>query len=260
MKANYHTHTARCGHAQGTDEQYIAAALERGFNVFGFSDHVPWPYESGFVNPHVRMAITQLDEYVDTLRTLREKYAEKIRLLVGFECEYFPQYMNWLCDMKEEKQLDYLIFGCHYEDTDEGGFYFGSSSKAEHLTRYVDRAVKGIETGLFAYMAHPDLFMRRYPVFDENCRAAARDICQCCKQNNLPMEINLHDRYRLGGKNGNGYPNADFFEIVHETGNQVVIGLDAHEPQEVQNPKEYDRAAVEAARFGDRWLRSLDLR
>jgi len=74
------------------------------------------------------------------------------------------------------------------------------------------------------------------------------------------MEINLHDRYRLGGLNGNGYPNADFFEIVHETGNQVVIGLDAHEPQEVQNPKEYDRAAVEAARFGDRWLRSLDLR
>ena len=74
------------------------------------------------------------------------------------------------------------------------------------------------------------------------------------------MEINLHDRYRLGGKNGNGYPNADFFEIVYETGNQVIIGLDAHEPQEVHNPKEYDRAAVEAARFGDRWISALDLR
>ena len=26
MKANYHTHTARCGHATGTDEDYVLAA------------------------------------------------------------------------------------------------------------------------------------------------------------------------------------------------------------------------------------------
>lgn len=259
IKANYHTHTARCGHASGTDQQYIEAAIARGFDIFGFSDHMPWPYESGFVNPHVRMAIGQMDEYIATMRELKKKYADKIKLFVGFECEYFPQYMNWLRDVKEEKKLDYLIFGCHYEDSDETGRYFGGAKTAEDLTRYVNSAVKGIETGLFAYMAHPDLFMRRYPVFDENCRAAARDICQCCKQNNLPMEINLHDRYRLGGLNGNGYPNADFFEMVYETGNQVIIGLDAHEPQEVENSREYDIAAKEAARFGDRWLRTLNL-
>ena len=162
-------------------------------------------------------------------------------------------------ETKEAKKLDYLIFGCHYEGSDETGRYFGRAKTVEDLVRYTDSAVKGIETGLFAYMAHPDLFMRGYPVFDENCRAAAKDICQCCKQNNLPMEINLHDRYRLGGMNGNGYPNADFFEIVYETGNQVIIGLDAHEPQEIENPKEYDWACGEFARFGERLLRSLDL-
>ena len=260
MKANYHTHTARCGHAEGTDEQYIAAAIERGFDVLGFSDHVPWPYESGFVHPHVRMSIEQLDEYVATLRKLKKQYAGKIQLLTGFECEYFPRYMNWLAEMKEAKGLDYLIFGCHYEDSDETGRYFGSARTAEDLSRYVASAVKGIETGMFAYMAHPDLFMRRYPVFDENCRAAARDICQCCKENNLPMEINLHDRYRLGKMNGNGYPNAEFFEIVYETGNRVIPGLDAHEPNEIADPKEYDWAMAEFAHFGDRLLTSLPLR
>ena len=91
MKANYHTHTARCGHADGTDEQYIAAAIERGFDIFGFSDHMPWPYESGFVNPHVRMPITQMDGYIAAMRELQKKYAGKIELLTGFECEYFPQ-------------------------------------------------------------------------------------------------------------------------------------------------------------------------
>ena len=29
MKANYHTHTARCGHATGTDEDYVLAAIEQ---------------------------------------------------------------------------------------------------------------------------------------------------------------------------------------------------------------------------------------
>ena len=41
MKANFHTHTTRCGHASGTDEDYVRAALAQGFGVLGFSDHVP---------------------------------------------------------------------------------------------------------------------------------------------------------------------------------------------------------------------------
>ena len=234
MKANYHTHTARCGHATGTDEQYVEAAIGQRFDVLGFSDHVPWPYESGFTHRHVRMGIEQLDEYVSSMRALKQMYAGSIELLVGFECEYFPQYMGWLAEMKEEKQLDYLIFGNHYEETDEGGFYFGNSAKAEHL--------------------------RRYPVFDENCRAAARDLCQICKQNNLPMEVNLHDRYRLGEANGNGYPNAEFFEIAYDAGVQIILGLDAHEPQEIADPREYDRAMAETARFGERRLDRLSFR
>lgn len=60
MKANYHTHTARCGHAEGTDEEYVLAAIERGFDELGFSDHVPWPYKNGYVHPTVRMHISQM--------------------------------------------------------------------------------------------------------------------------------------------------------------------------------------------------------
>lgn len=260
MKANYHTHTARCGHAEGTDEQYVRAAIAQRFDVLGFSDHVPWPYRSGFTNRHVRMDIGQLDEYVASIRALARRYAGQIELRVGFECEVFPAYMGWLAEMKEEKRLDYLIFGNHYEGTDEGGFYFGRATEAGHLRRYVESAEKGARTGLFAYMAHPDLFMRRYPRFDESCRAAARDLCAICKQNNLPMEVNLHDRYRLGEMNGDGYPNAEFFEIVYDAGVPVILGLDAHEPQEIADPREYDRAMAETARFGARRLSGLNLR
>ena len=259
MKANYHTHTARCGHAKGTDEQYVRAAIAQNFDVLGFSDHVPWPYASGYTHTGVRMTVDRLDEYIASLRALKARYAEQIDLRIGFECEYFPDYMDWLADMKQEKQLDYLIFGNHYEGSDETGGYFGNARTARDLRRYVDSAVKGIETGLFAYIAHPDLFMRRYPVFDENCRAAARDLCAACIAHNLPMEYNLHDRYRLGSDNGNGYPNADFFDIALDAGVQVIIGLDAPEPEEIADPTQYARAVREVSRFGARLLKSLPL-
>ena len=111
IKANYHTHTSRCGHAVGADEAYIEAAIAQRYDVLGFSDHVPWPYESGYTHTHVRMTIDRLDEYVAAMREHKKKYADRIKLLIGFECEYFPAYMNWLADMKQEKRLDYLILG-----------------------------------------------------------------------------------------------------------------------------------------------------
>ena len=45
-KTNYHTHTARCFHASGSDEAYVESALKNGYQVLGFSDHSPWKYDS----------------------------------------------------------------------------------------------------------------------------------------------------------------------------------------------------------------------
>ena len=39
---NYHCHTKRCGHASGTDEEYVEAAIKAGYKVLGFSDHGPY--------------------------------------------------------------------------------------------------------------------------------------------------------------------------------------------------------------------------
>lgn len=99
MLTNYHTHTTRCGHAEGTEEEYILTALRCGFKVLGFSDHTPWAYATpGFVS-RIRMLPSQLDDYVLTLRGLREKYADKLHIRIGLEAEYFPAYLGWL---KEE--------------------------------------------------------------------------------------------------------------------------------------------------------------
>ena len=160
----------------GTDEEYVLAAIERGFDELGFSDHVPWPYQER-IRASRRCACTSVRcrNIWTSVRALAEKYRGQIRILTGFECEYFPDYMGWLADMKAENGLDYLILGNHYDHDDEHGFYFGHTRTAEQIRRYVDSAVKGMETGMFAYLAHPDLFMRDYGrPLDADGRAAAQ--------------------------------------------------------------------------------------
>lgn len=260
MKANYHTHTARCGHAQGTDEEYVQAALEQGFDELGFSDHVPWPYRSGFMHPSVRMPLPLMPEYINNVRALQRKYEGKIAIRLGFECEFFPEYMDWLSDMAAQQKLDYLILGCHYEDTDEGGMYYGNATTPAQLMRYVKSAVRGMETGMFTYLAHPDLFMRSYKPFDENCRAAARDLCSACKAYGMPMEYNVHDRYISFMTHRKSYPDADFFSVVAQEGVPIIVGLDAHEPRELSDPTQWDLAHSELAAYGDLVLERVVLR
>ena len=81
---NYHSHTCRCQHAFDTEEDYVLQAIRTGFELLGFADHTPWPYKSDFV-ASMRMRIDQFADYIETLRTLREKYRDQIDLRIGLE-------------------------------------------------------------------------------------------------------------------------------------------------------------------------------
>ena len=58
-QTNFHTHTSRCHHAYGEDEEMVRAAIQNGFEVLGISDHTCWKYDYDFV-AHMRM---KLDEF-----------------------------------------------------------------------------------------------------------------------------------------------------------------------------------------------------
>ena len=77
MIANYHTHTWRCMHAEGTEREYVEKAIEGGLKILGFSDHTPMPYDNGYVS-NVKMRLNQLEGYVDTVLDLKKEYEKDI--------------------------------------------------------------------------------------------------------------------------------------------------------------------------------------
>ena len=61
MIANYHSHTTRCRHAEGTEREYIERALQGGLKILGFSDHTPYLFPGDYYS-NFRMFPDQLPD------------------------------------------------------------------------------------------------------------------------------------------------------------------------------------------------------
>ncbi len=120
MLANLHTHTRRCRHAaKEPDRAWVEAAIGAGIRTLGFSDHCPWPRDAPPVPPPgfrsgVRMDPEETGGYVESLLALREEYAGRIRILIGFEVEHLPARIAAQDGLFAPFPVDYLICGQHY--------------------------------------------------------------------------------------------------------------------------------------------------
>ena len=243
MYANYHTHTFRCYHATGMERFYVKAAIAGGLSELGFSDHAPMPFSGGYASTF-RMKPSLLADYVETLTALREEYRGRIKIHIGLEAEYYPALFADLLKMIRPYRLDYLILGQHFIGNEKGEPYMGAPGVGEkEFTAYVDQVIAGMDTGVFTYVAHPDLpGLVGDVAFYE--REAGR-LCGAARAHGMPLEYNL-----LGMATGRAYPQDRFFAIAREVGCEVIIGTDAHSPDRVANAAEIARAEKNLAALG----------
>jgi len=243
MHANYHTHTYLCHHANGTPREYVETAIDNGLEILGFSDHNPCPFTNGFVTDY-RIDLEDTEKYLRTIRQLKEEYKYKIKILVGYEAEYYPSEHENTMNYLNSYGFDYLILGQHFTRNGYDGAYSGGNFCDEaFLKEYVDQVIEGINTGVFSYIAHPDIInYRRDPEIFE--REITRLLCEANRLS-IPVEFNL-----LGLTTHRHYPYDKFWEIVKSNGNDVIIGCDAHESDACANPEVYRKALDILKGFG----------
>ena len=253
MIANYHTHTARCNHAVGEDEEYVRSALEGGLKLLGFSDHTPLHFPGTYYS-HSRMRPHLMPDYVESVRSLQRKYAGQIQIPLGVEAEYYPGLWQDMLAMLRHHGVEYMLLGQHWNGDEEG--YAPNkrpSDDIDRLKQYVHQVCTAMDTGLFSYFAHPDYiqFTGDIGVYRQHMRT----ICQVAKQTNTPLEINLNGLHAK-----QHYPTPLFWELAAEQGCSVVIGSDAHDPMQVVN-SDYEATAMDLVdRFGLHLLPTIELR
>ncbi len=235
LRANYHTHTYRCQHASGTEREFVEAAIKMGITELGFADHVPCPFKDGYVSG-IRMTMDQAPGYVDTIRQLGQEYASDIKLYVGFEAEYIPEFYQEQMAMFYRLGCDYMIMGQHFLKSEENGPYTGTLTDDESRIReYVDTVIQGMETGSYKYLAHPDLI--NYQGMDSIYDWEMTRLCKALKDLDIPLEINI-----LGISQHKHYPTERFWKIPHDIGNKVILGLDAHCVDNICDAASYEKA------------------
>ena len=251
MLANYHTHTYRCRHAEGSETEYIEAAVRGGLKTLGFADHTP--YDIPRPRPF-RMAPEGLPGYAETLRSLQARYRDRIGILIGVEAEYYPKLFPAHLSLLRDNGIRYMILGQHFlgNETDEP--YCGRETEDERvLERYVEQSAEALHTGLFTYFAHPDLirFTGSGRVYEEQMER----LCEAAKETGTPLEINL-----LGIREGRHYPDERFWAIAGAVGNEVVLGSDAHRPEDVCDVSSEQTALAIVKKYSLRLRESLPLR
>ena len=227
MRVNYHTHTVRCGHGQGTEAEYVQAAISSGMEILGFSEHCTY-----LMHPEASdkpcLTVAGLTDYAETVRKLAQEHHSQLQIHLGIEAEYFPETFPELRCILRDQGVEYLLLGQHFLDSPYKQRTRNEIYDPQILTHYCDQIIEGMQTGAFTYVAHPDCILF---LGDRTClKEQLRRICREAKSCDLPLEINL-----LGIHKQKHYPCKEFFELLAEEGNTVILGADAHQPERFLN-------------------------
>lgn len=228
IERNFHTHTSRCGHAVGTDEEYVQAAIQAGLSVLGFSDHAPYKDPE----PTERMNIEQVDDYFSCIEALKKKYQDQIEIHVGMEVECYQS--EWETLTQWRQRSEYCLLGQH--NLSYGGKSSYDLTTKKDLDMYTDQLEYACAHNLCDYIAHPDVCMWSYPVIDESVRQIAQRIADIANTYHIPLELNCGSGVRQGMiKYQDGYryayPVRIFFEEFAKKNCDIIIGMDIHDPK-----------------------------
>ena len=137
--------------------------------------------------------------------------------------EYYSKYFDEMLRYAKEMGAEYLLLGQHYLYNEYPvGAYSGRKTSDDAIFReYVEETLAGMETGVFTYLAHPDLI--NYSGDEFLYKREMRRICEKSLALNMPLEINF-----LGIRSHRNYPHHAFWEICAEVGAPVTFGSDAH--------------------------------
>ena len=278
QKINLHTHTTFCD-GKNTAEEMVLSAIEKKFTVLGFSSHCIHPLSSDFYktpDDDWHMNPSAIPLYLEEIKRLQSKYADKIQIVTGFEADYFADSKTGtaLPDFEAYKSFnpDFLIGSVHFVNT-PGGFYTVDHTVEniqENLTKLYTNPVTGkidgkkaaceyfaaeremLAKGNFSIIGHPDLIRKRNGIlkffneqdswYKDEIKATAKAIAKA----DVVVELNTGAIAR--GIMDDIYPSTPFLEYLHSYGVPVCINSDCHNADLLDCA--YDKAEAIAKKIG----------
>ena len=233
-----HMHTELCKHSRGTPDEYATVAVARNLKGMTVTCHCPLPDQ---INAESRMALDQVDTYVNMVMATRARFQGQLDVRLGLESDYLPQFVTWLQQLHAAQDYSYILGSVHPLAAYYREAFWTGDIRAFHRT-YFTHLAEAAETGLFDCLSHPDLVKNSDPP-NWDFKAVEDDIGHSLDriaQTGISMEFNTSGLFKRVREYNPGQAQ---LSMMRERGITVVIGADAHV----------------AKRVGDHFPQALDL-
>jgi histidinol-phosphatase (PHP family) len=233
-----HTHTLRCGHAAGRDEEFVEAAIAQGLGAIAVTDHLPFywlPREKH--DPTLAMAPEELPRYVDAVLALKVRYRGRIEVLLGIEADYVEGFEEQLEDELARYPFDVVLGSEHWLDgwwVDAAASvarYRGGQPEVDRIwARYARAVVAAARSGLFDVLTHLDLPKKFGFRSVEPFAGREDEVVAAVAASGCAVELSSAGRRRPVGED---YPASELLHRLVAIGVPLVLASDAHAPAEV---------------------------
>lgn len=224
MLADYHLHSKYSPDSNVDVDKYVEKALELGFDEICYTDH----YD--FDEP--RFNSINFDKYFEDIKTLKEKFKNKINVKIGME---FGMQIHIIEKFKKIYNLypfDFIILSCH--SIDDLQLYNGEFQKGKTQKDFNERYYNEIYNIISVYkdysvLGHLDL-IRRYDKTYYSLEKTKPIITKILKQvikDGKGIEVNTSCyRYNIPDLT----PSLDIIDLYKELGGEIItIGSDSHD-------------------------------
>lgn len=228
-----HVHTDRCGHAEGSLDEFVSAAARAGVTTMAFTDHLPLPegYPEGY-----SMTASELPLYAaEVLRVARERAGDPPEVLLGIEADWLPGREAELIGVLGAYPFDVVLGSVHFIDEwafddpelTDGYAHWDVTGLWE---RYFADVVMAASSGLFDVMAHPDLVKKFCFRPETEPLDLYAEVAQAFARADVAVEVSTAG---LRKPCAEIYPSLAFLKACRAQGVAATVGSDAHRPDEV---------------------------
>lgn len=231
---DYHLHTARCCHATGTLEDYLAEAEAKQLQEIGFADHFPLELLNYTPRVQVTMHPGELEEYIRQVENLKDR-ANGLIVKVGIEVDYLPGTEEKLANLLSQYRFDYVIGSIHFmDDWDFTHPCYADDYKNQDIlalySRYFNLLRELCLSRLFDIVGHIDVIKKFGYRPDGDLEFFWNETAGILAKTETAFELNTAGR---DAPVGEFYPDRRFLEICSREGVAVTTGSDAHCPEQV---------------------------
>ena len=236
---NFHSHTQFCD-GRYSMEQFVEAAVEAGFEHWGFSPHSPIP-----IGSPCNMLTVDVKKYLEEVARLRNLYGDRINLYAAMEIDYLGKDRGPANAYFHELPLDYRIGSVHFIPSQDGemvdvdGSYRNFQTKMERyfhgdiryvVNRFFDNSLEMVAGGGFDIIGHFDKIAHNASHFKEGTDQEpwfvdrVNELIDAIIGAGIAVEINTKARR----EHHRFFPDPRYWKRLVEAGVTILVNSDAH--------------------------------